>query len=55
MNMSLERNADQPYGQSQPIRLEVISEEEHCAINWLKLVALIFMTYGLVAVMWVIR
>lgn len=49
MNSSLASNADQPYGGkvSQPQ-----DEIEHPAVNWAKLIFLIFLTFGLIVCMW---
>ena len=54
MDRSLSRNADQPYPQNTNVII-VDQDYEHCGVTWLKLVCLIFLTYGLIVSMWFIR
>ena len=53
MNSGLSNNADQPYGGGKTV---VVVEEfyEHPVVNWLKLIFLILMTFGLIVSMWML-
>ena len=54
VDSSLVRNSDQPYGQG--ARVIVVDDDyEHCGLTWVKLILLIFLTYGLIVAMWFIR
>ena len=50
MNSGLASNADNPYGAKRTMIME--EPEEHPAINWVKLIFLFFLTYGLIVSMW---
>lgn len=51
MNSGLASNADQPYGGNKVV---IVSDPdaEHPAINWLKLIFLVLLTFGLIVSMW---
>lgn len=52
MDRSLARNSDNPYDNSRTVL--VVDDYEHPALNWGKLIFLIFLTYGLIVSMWFI-
>ena len=54
MEFSIAKDADNPYGQQQK-SVVVHIEEEDCVLNWIKLLSLVLLTYGLIVSMWFIR
>jgi len=51
MKSSLGDQSDRPFGGSSGLAPEPI---EHPALNWIKLIFLILMTFGLIIMMWFI-
>ena len=53
MNESLAQNSDRPFS-AQKQNFIVGEPEEHPAVNWVKLIFLILLTFGLIVSMWFI-